>query len=133
MKSTGIVRRVDQLGRIVIPKELRNALDIKEIIDALEIYLESGTIVLHKIIDEGQSGVFRKVDQLGRIVLPVELRRNLDITEERDSLEVFVDNDKIILKKYAPSCVFCSNAGNVFSFKGKNICMECLDELKEIY
>lgn len=133
MKSTGIVRRVDQLGRIVIPKELRNALKIKEISDALEIYLESGTIVLRKIIKDERSGVSRKVDQLGRIVLPVELRRNLDIVEERDSLEVFVDDDKIILKKYAPACVFCSNAGNVFSYKGKNICMDCLDELKEIY
>ena len=132
MKSTGIVRRVDQLGRIVIPKELRKALNIKEITDALEIYLESGTIVLRKITDAAQSGVSRKVDQLGRIVLPVELRRNLDISEERDSLEVFVDGEKIILKKYAPACVFCANARNVFSFKGKNICIHCLDELKEI-
>ncbi len=132
MKSTGIVRRVDQLGRIVIPKELRKALDIKEIIDSLEIYHDSGKIVLRKLVGNEKSGISRKVDQLGRIVIPVELRRNLDIYEERDSLEVFIDDERIILKKYAPACVFCSNAGNVFSFKGKNICLNCLDELKEI-
>lgn len=133
MKSTGIVRKVDQLGRIVIPKELRRTLKIEEITDSLEIYLETGTIVLRKIKSgENDSGVSRKVDQLGRIVLPVELRRNLDIVEEKDALEVFIDEDRIVLKKYAPACIFCSNAKNIFSFKGKNICTYCLDELKEV-
>ena len=133
MKSTGIVRKVDQLGRIVIPKELRRAMKIIEIEDLLEIYVEDGTIVLKKIVTDSETaGVARKVDQLGRIVLPIELRRKLDIVEERDALEIFIDEESIFLKKYMPACIFCSDAKNVYSFKGKNICMNCIDEIKEI-
>ena len=51
------------------------------------------------------TGIVRKVDELGRIVLPIELRRNLDIAE-RDGMEIFVENDRIILRKYEPACVF---------------------------
>lgn len=74
-------------------------------------------------------GVVRKVDELGRIVLPIELRRTLDI-KERDSLEIFTEGETVILKKYEPACVFCGNAKNVINFKGKNICKECLKEIK---
>lgn len=74
------------------------------------------------------TGIVRKVDELGRIVIPIELRRNLDI-EEKDSLEIYVEDDHIILKKYTPACSFCSNAADVTVFKGKNICRECLNEL----
>ncbi len=76
------------------------------------------------------TGVVRKVDELGRVVLPIELRRTLDIAE-KDSLEIFVNEETIILKKYEPACVFCGNAKNVTSYKGKNICPECMKELKE--
>lgn len=75
------------------------------------------------------TGVVRKVDELGRIVIPIELRRTLGI-EEKDSLEIYVDNEKVILKKYEPACVFCGNAEDVCNYKGKNICQECLNELK---
>jgi len=133
MKSTGIVRKVDQLGRIVIPKELRRTLKIVEIEDSMEIYIEESMIILKKYSpDSGVTGVVRRVDQLGRIVLPIELRRRLDIIEERDALEIYVDEDSIILKKYEPACIFCGNARNVFVFKTKNICPSCLDELKEL-
>jgi len=67
------------------------------------------------------TGIVRKVDELGRIVLPVELRRTLNIAE-RDALEIYVDDDRIILRKYEPSCIFCGNSKDVVSFKGKNIC-----------
>ena len=67
------------------------------------------------------TGIVRKVDELGRIVIPIELRRNLDI-EEKDSLEIYVEDDHIILKKYSPACSFCSNATGITVFKGKNIC-----------
>ncbi|MCI9626911.1 MAG: AbrB/MazE/SpoVT family DNA-binding domain-containing protein [Clostridia bacterium] len=131
MKSTGIVRKVDQLGRVVLPKELRKTLNIKEVEDSLEIYVEDNRIVLKKYDEnEGISGIVRRVDQLGRIVLPIELRRNMNIAEEKDSLEIFVDQNKIVLKKYEPACIFCGNAKNVFVFKGKNICPECVEELK---
>lgn len=76
------------------------------------------------------TGIVRRVDELGRIVLPIELRRTLDITE-RDSLEIYVDGASIILKKYQPACIFCDDAKDVVSYKGKNICAKCLKELKE--
>ncbi|WP_249311723.1 AbrB/MazE/SpoVT family DNA-binding domain-containing protein [Congzhengia minquanensis] len=74
------------------------------------------------------TGIVRKVDELGRIVLPIELRRTLDIAV-KDALEIYVDEGTIILKKYEPSCIFCGNSKDVISFKGKNICPKCLDEL----
>ena len=76
------------------------------------------------------TGIVRRVDELGRIVLPIELRRTLDITE-RDSLEIYVDGSSIILKEYQPACIFCDDAKDVVSYKGKNICAKCLKELKE--
>jgi transcriptional pleiotropic regulator of transition state genes len=75
------------------------------------------------------TGIVRKVDNLGRVVIPIELRRNLDI-EIRDALEIFVEEDQIILKKYAPACIFCGQAKDVKPFKGKNVCPSCLEELK---
>ncbi len=75
------------------------------------------------------TGIVRKVDELGRIVLPIELRRTLDIAE-KDSLEIYVDDDRIILRKYEPTCVFCGSSKDVISFKGKNICPTCLNELR---
>ena len=75
------------------------------------------------------TGVVRKVDELGRIVLPKELRTILNINE-RDSIEIFTDNDKIILQKYQPACVFCSNANDIIYFNGKRVCAECIEKLK---
>lgn len=77
------------------------------------------------------TGIVRPVDALGRIVLPIELRRTLDITTE-DSLEIFTDGQNIVLKKYQPSCVFCGEADNVTMVKGKYICRDCLKELKRL-
>ena len=77
------------------------------------------------------TGIVRKVDELGRIVLPIELRRTLDIAE-KDSLEIYVDGSQIILKKYEPSCIFCGDARNVVNYKGKNICTACLAEMKNL-
>lgn len=74
------------------------------------------------------TGVVRKVDELGRIVIPIELRRTMGI-EEKDALEIYVDNEKIILKKYEPACIFCGNAEEVLNYKGKNLCRSCLTEL----
>ena len=71
------------------------------------------------------TGIIRKVDDLGRIVLPIELRRTLDIAE-RDELEIYMENDQIILQKYEPSCIFCDSSSGLVSYKGKNICQECI-------
>lgn len=75
------------------------------------------------------TGIVRKVDELGRIVLPIELRRTLNI-DIKDPVEIFVEGEAIILKKYEPSCIFCGNAKEVVNYKGKNICKSCLKELK---
>lgn len=77
------------------------------------------------------TGIVRPVDPLGRVVIPVELRRTLNINTD-DSLEVFVDGDYIMLKKYEPACVFCGDAKEVVNVRGKNICKECLKEIKKL-
>ena len=75
------------------------------------------------------TGIVRKVDELGRIVLPIEMRRTLDIAE-RDSLEIYVEGDSIILKKYQPACIFCGSTKDLVSFEGKNVCLDCIARLK---
>jgi len=77
------------------------------------------------------TGIVRKVDELGRVVIPIELRRTLQI-EEKDALEIYVDGERIILKKYQPACIFCGNADNITIFRDKNICRDCLDTMKEL-
>ncbi len=76
------------------------------------------------------TGVVRKLDELGRIVIPIEIRRVMDISE-RDTMEIFVDQDSIVLKKYHPTCVFCNDARDVLPYKDKMICRNCLDLLKK--
>lgn len=76
------------------------------------------------------TGIVRKVDELGRVVLPIELRRTLNI-DIKDSLEIYVENDAIILKKYEPSCIFCGSSEEIREFKGKNICSNCYEEMKK--
>ncbi|MBM7623628.1 AbrB/MazE/SpoVT family DNA-binding domain-containing protein [Sporohalobacter salinus] len=76
------------------------------------------------------TGIVRKVDDLGRIVIPSELRRTFKINE-KDPLEIYVDDEHIILKKYEPACTFCNNAGNTTIFKGKTICKDCLTEMTD--
>lgn len=75
------------------------------------------------------TGIVRKVDELGRIVLPIELRRVLDIAE-KDALEIYVDGSSIVLKKYQPACIFCDDARDVVNFKGKNVCRACMKEMQ---
>ena len=75
------------------------------------------------------TGVVRKIDELGRIVLPMSLRTNFDI-KEKDSLEIFTEGNKIILQKYQPSCIFCNNADDVLNFEGKRVCKNCIEKIK---
>ena len=71
------------------------------------------------------TGIVRKVDELGRVVIPIELRRTLGI-DIKDSLEIYVDGNIIMLKKYEPACIFCGNAKGVTQFKEKNVCPACI-------
>lgn len=74
------------------------------------------------------TGIVRKLDELGRVVIPIELRRTLDI-KVKDPLEIFVDDDKVILKKFSPSCIFCGESKDIFDFKGKKVCPDCSNEI----
>lgn len=78
------------------------------------------------------TGLVRKVDELGRIVLPVECRRVMEI-EDKDALEVFVEDNTIILKKYEPACIFCGESRDVVTFKGRNVCPVCAKSLAKRY
>lgn len=77
------------------------------------------------------TGIVRRVDEMGRIVLPVELRRTLDISE-RDPLEIYVDGASIVLRKFRPNCIFCNSSRGVSEFRGKNVCQKCLKELQAV-
>lgn len=74
------------------------------------------------------TGIVRKVDELGRIVLPKELRTVLGI-DIKDPLEIFTDNQYIVLKKYNPACIVCGSMKELVNMNGKNICKKCIDDL----
>ena len=76
------------------------------------------------------TGIVRKLDELGRIVLPIELRRTLNLAE-KDAVEIYVDGENIILKKYQPNCIFCGEGKNLVDYKGKMICAKCAKTIGE--
>ncbi|MBO5683256.1 MAG: AbrB/MazE/SpoVT family DNA-binding domain-containing protein [Clostridia bacterium] len=76
------------------------------------------------------TGIVRKVDELGRIVLPMEIRKVMDI-KEKDAIEIFTEADQIILQKYQPACIFCNQVENVLYFNGKRVCAACVEKLKQ--
>ncbi len=77
------------------------------------------------------TGIIRRIDELGRFVIPMEMRNKLDISNN-DSLEIYVEGTSIILKKHQPDCVFCVSSKNVINYKGKNVCEKCLNEMKKM-
>ncbi len=77
------------------------------------------------------TGIVRKLDQLGRVVLPIELRKEFDININ-DPLEIEVDEEKIVLFKHKEKCVFCGKTEKVITKKGKKICSNCLEDIKSI-
>ena len=77
------------------------------------------------------TGIVRRVDELGRIVLPSEIRKKMDIAV-KDPLEIFTDGDRIIFQKYHPSCIFCNRVEDIYFFADKRVCGECLEKLKSL-
>lgn len=77
------------------------------------------------------TGIVRKVDELGRIVIPMELRKSMDI-KEKDPLEIFTDGERIVLKKYSNACIFCGEGEDIIEFNGKHLCPKCLNAIKNI-
>ncbi|MCK8825533.1 AbrB/MazE/SpoVT family DNA-binding domain-containing protein [Fuchsiella alkaliacetigena] len=76
-------------------------------------------------------GIVRKIDNLGRVTIPKEVRNNFDI-EVGDPMEILVNEDEVVFKKYSPSCVFCGNTNNVIDYKNETVCLSCINTLKEI-
>lgn len=74
------------------------------------------------------TGIVRRVDELGRIVIPIELRNKLKI-EEKDPIEIYVDGSSIILKKFQEDCVFCGSTKKVVDYKGKLVCAKCMENI----
>ena len=81
------------------------------------------------VVNIKSTGIVRKVDELGRVVLPIEMRRTLDISE-KDALEIYVEGENIILRKYQAACVFCDSTKDIVNFKGRNVCTSCIEKLK---
>lgn len=78
-----------------------------------------------------QKGITRDVDKLGRIVIPKSFRKTLNI-DIKDKLEIYTEGDTIIMKKYAPFCIFCGSEENIKDFGGKKICAECIEKIKQM-
>lgn len=75
------------------------------------------------------TGVVRGVDKNGRLVIPMEFRRQLDVVNDVDSFEIFMEEDKIILKKYQPGCIFCGEMGDTVKMNDHNVCGNCIERL----
>lgn len=73
-------------------------------------------------------GIVRKLDNLGRIVIPIELRKTLNFADN-EALEIFTEGENIILKKYETSCIFCGTSKNISKFKDKCICNNCIEQI----
>lgn len=78
------------------------------------------------------TGIIRGVDKMGRVVIPKEIRSMLKIESEVDSLEIYVEGDKIILKKYHPKCIFCGDLAQSISYQGYDVCVDCVDKLADL-
>lgn len=136
MKSTGIVRHVDRLDRIVLPKELRDALGIDPK-GSIEIFVDGNHVIFEKHSNDttkhskGNTGIVRHVDDVGRIVIPKEICNKLGV-EPKDPLEIFVDDTRLILGKYEPACIFCGEAQDTVMYKKKLVCEKCIKTLASL-
>ena len=77
-------------------------------------------------------GIVRNVDKMGRVVIPNEIRKQLNIEVEKDRLEIFVKGDKILLRKYRPACFICNTLDELVDYKGYRICLSCIEELQKL-
>ena len=77
------------------------------------------------------TGVIRRVDELGRVVIPIEIRTQFGISE-KDPIEIYVDGSSIIFKKYEPNCIFCGNSKKLIEYEGRPICKKCADAIMNL-
>ncbi len=76
------------------------------------------------------TGIVRKVDELGRVVIPIELRNKFNIAV-KDPIEIYVDGSSIVLKKYEPNCIFCGSTKDLIEYKDKLVCAKCAENLND--
>lgn len=129
-KKTGIVRKIDELGRIVIPKYIIRQLEFVEN-DRLQIFIKENNVIIKKIEKEDTIGNVRILDTLGRIVIPKDIRKDKG-WKERTPVELYLDSNFIILKRYIENCVFCNNDSHLIEFKGNKVCEKCISTLKSL-
>lgn len=77
------------------------------------------------------TGIIRRVDELGRVVIPIEIRNKFDIVE-KDPIEIYVEDSSIILKKYEPNCIFCGESKDLVEYNGKLVCSKCCKTLNSL-
>lgn len=131
-KKTGMIRKVDELGRVVIPSEIRKIFGFVEKSPA-ELSVR-GTDLILELPNTSENiasvGLIKLFDELGRITIPIEIRNKLGF-EYKSEVELLVEGKTIILRKYLTSCVFCGKEKNFIEFKSKKVCNICLKKLKE--
>lgn len=134
MKNTGIIRKVDELGRVVLPVSLRENLKLHTGA-RLQLYIKGDFIILEKYDDTKNNeiaitspAITRPLDGLGRIVLPKVLRDTLDIPY-KTSLEIYLFENGIGLKKYTPNCILCNGIKDLIEYKEKLVCSKCIHKL----
>lgn len=131
-KKTGIIRKVDELGRVVVPSEIRKIFGLVEK-SPVELSVH-GTELILEIPNTNDNpeciGLIKLFDELGRITIPIDIRNKLGF-EFKSEVEILVESKTIILRKYLTSCVFCGKEKNVIEFKSKKVCNTCLKKLRE--
>ena len=75
------------------------------------------------------TGMVRAVDKMGRVVIPKEIRKQLQIENDVDSFEIYMDGDRVVLQKYQPTCIFCDSLSDSVEYNGYNICKNCIEKL----
>ncbi len=133
MIATGLTRRVDKLGRVMVPIAIRNEYGIGEK-DAVEIFIKDDMIVIKKYaLEDGEIKSRYTTDNVGRIVLPKSIRKEFSLIDGDDFVEIFTEQDSILLRKYEKNCVICGENEGLVSVKGKKICKACLEEIRALF
>ena len=130
--SRGIVRKIDELGRITLPIEYRKTFGIKVKEQApIGMYIENSKIHLVRVGDEFR-GIARELDELGRLTLPIEIRRSLKFVD-RQPVDLYVDGDEIIVVKDGKECIRCGADHELIEDDGDFICRTCLHRFWDKY
>ncbi len=78
------------------------------------------------------TGMIRAVDKMGRVVIPKEIRNQLGVQNDVDSFEIYMEDDKVVLKKYQPTCIFCDTLADSVEFCGYSVCVNCIEKLNSM-